>query len=78
MIFLMIALGIGAAIATYGTALFPFGVVTAVAAFWGNGIMANFSHSPQEAPNYAALLSMLAAAASVILIISGIIGLLAV
>jgi hypothetical protein len=63
----------GAAVATYGTLLFPFGVVAAVAALWSNGVLANFRGDPQRAPDWAATLSMVAAAGSVILLFSGLI-----
>jgi len=73
MALLLIAIGIVGAVATYGTALFPFGVVAAVAAFWANGVLANFRGDPQNAPDWAAAVSMFAAIGSVILLISGLI-----
>lgn len=70
---LLIGLAVGAAITTFDTALFPFGVVAAVASFWANGVLANFRDEPEHAPDWAAAVSMVAAIGSVILLISGLI-----
>ncbi|MFC9687804.1 hypothetical protein ACFTSF_04650 [Kribbella sp. NPDC056951] len=73
MVLLLIGLGVAAAAATYGTALFPFGVGVAIAALWANGVLANFRGDPQQAPNWAAAISMIAALGAAILVIAGLI-----
>lgn len=69
----LILLGFAGAIATYSTVLFPLGLLAAIAAFWSNGVIANFDDDPQRAPNWAAALSLLAAIASVALLVTGLI-----
>ena len=71
MVALLILLGIAAAWATYSTALFPVGLAIAAAAFWSNGVMANYRHDPQGAPNFATTVSMLCALGAVVLIPTG-------
>lgn len=73
MIVVLIGLAIGAAVAASGTVLFPFAVGVAVMSVWGNGVMANFVDDPQHAPDYAALLSMVAAPASIALLVGALI-----
>ena len=73
MIVILIGLAIGAAVAAAGTALFSVAIVVVVMSVWGNGVMANFAHEPQAAPNYAAVLSMVAAPASIVVLIAALI-----
>lgn len=70
---LLIALGIGAVVATAGTALLPFAIVVAVAAFWSNGVIANYRNDPGNAPGWAVSVSMLAAVVSAVLLVAGLV-----
>ena len=58
MIVVLIAVAVGAAALTSGTALFVPAVINAAASFVSNGVMANFRQDPQAAPNWAATVSM--------------------
>ena len=73
MVFLLIALGVAAAIVANGTAVFIPAIVVAVLAIWANGVMWNYRDYPQSAPNWSATVSMLAALASVVLLIVAIV-----
>jgi len=73
MVFLLIALAVAAAIVANGTAVFIPAIVVAVIALWANGVMWNYRDHPQSAPNWSATLSMLAALASVVLLIVAIV-----
>lgn len=73
MITLLILLGIGAAIAAHGTVLFVPAVVVAVLAFWSNGVMANYRSDPMAATALATTTSMVAAVASIGLLIAALI-----
>lgn len=71
MILLLIGLAGVAVWVCVGTGLLVPAVVTLAAALWSNGVLANFREDAQQAPNWAASLSMISAAASVVLIIAG-------
>lgn len=71
MTILLIGLAGLALLAAAGTPVMPAAVVTAIVSVWANGVLANFRSDPQDAPNLAALGSMLAAIASIVLIVVG-------
>jgi hypothetical protein len=73
MIFLFIALAVGAAFACAGTPLFVVAVVNAVASVWGNGVIANFRTDPHNMPNYAVTVSIVTTVAAVALLIAGLV-----
>lgn len=72
-VFLLIALAVAATIVAYGTAVFIPALVVAIVALWANGVMWNYRDWPDSAPDWATLLSILAAAGSVILLIVAIV-----
>ena len=68
----LIALCVGAAIATNGTGFFVPALLNAGLSVWGNGVLLNFSREEaQQAPNWAAGMSMLTTIAGVVLLIIG-------
>ena len=69
MVFLFIGLAVGAAWVNWETSLQVVAVINAVAAFWSNGVLANFRGDPHGAPDWAAGLSMLTVLGSVVLLI---------
>ncbi len=68
MVFPLIGLAIAAAVVSRETGLFGPAVANAIASFWGNGVMYNFAHDPQTAPNWAAGVSMLTTVVSLMLL----------
>jgi hypothetical protein len=69
---LMILINIGAVLANYGkTDQSGFAVVSLIASIFSYGIFVNFKSDPQNAPNYAVLLSTGSGLAGVVLLISG-------
>ena len=71
MVVLLIGLSVVAAAVNSGTGVFGWAVANAVASVWANGVMANFRHNPQAAPNWAASVSILSTVIGVILLIVG-------
>jgi hypothetical protein len=68
----LIGLAVAAAWVNWETGLQAIAVVNAVAAFWGNGILANFrGEHPDSVPNLPALVSIVTAFASVVLLVIG-------
>ena len=66
----LILLALLAANTTYGTGLFVVGVINAIIALWGNGVMLNFGKGEEgQMPDSAAQASMLTAVVSVGLLI---------
>ena len=67
---LLIILAIVAAVLSNGTPVFVPAIVNAVASFSANGVLANYRRrEAQEAPNWAANVSMLTALGSAILLL---------
>ncbi len=68
---LLIAFAVVVAVVNHGhSGLFVISLVNALLAFWGNGVMANYSHAEAQAiPNYAATLSIITTLGSVLLLI---------
>lgn len=69
MVIVWIGLALLAAYLTAGTSLFALGLANAAGSVWGNGVMANFYDDPQAAPDWAAKVSMVTVALSIILIL---------
>ncbi len=70
---ILIGLAVVAAVVAYPTGLFVVAVVNAIAAFWSNGILANFKKEWWAAPDWAGWVSMLTAFVSVVLIIAALV-----
>jgi hypothetical protein len=66
---LLIALAVSAAWANWGGDWQVVAVVNALAAFWSNGVLANFPGDPHGAPDWAAAVSMLSALAAIVLLL---------
>jgi len=62
---------VGAVFLNTGSALFIPSIVVAVGNLWSFGIMHNFRHEPQTAPNGATLINMLTTVAGIVLLIVG-------
>ena len=72
MVFILIAIAVGGAVATSGTGIFTFAVINAVASVWSNGVLANFRGGPPElAPDWAATVSMLTTVIGIGMIVAG-------
>jgi hypothetical protein len=71
-IVILIALSIGAAIVAQGSPGGGIAAGNAVAAVWGNGVMANFRADPHNIPGYAVTLSMITAVLAIVFLIVGI------
>lgn len=69
MVLLFIGLAILAAWVNWESGLQIVAIVNAVAAFWSNGVLANFSGEPYSGPNWGAGLSMLTTFGSIILLL---------
>ncbi len=65
----LIGLAVAATWANWDSGLQVIAIVNAVLAFWSNGVLANFRGNPTDAPDLAALFSMVSAAASVVLLL---------
>ncbi|KAA1421263.1 hypothetical protein F0U44_02825 [Nocardioides humilatus] len=70
---LAILLAVAALVATYGTGLFVFAIVTAVVTVWTVGIFSNYRDDPEGAPNYVAIVSMGSFGAAIVLLIAGVV-----
>ena len=70
----LIGLAVVAAIVSSGTGVFGFAVANAVASFWSNGVMANFS--PQESssvPDSVTAVSMITTLLALIFLVVGLV-----
>ncbi len=70
MVVLLIGLAVVTVVLSLHTVLVAPAIISAVLAFWSNGVLANFRTDPQSAPNWAASISMLTALASIGLLIA--------
>lgn len=70
---LLIALAVIAAVVSRDTGIFVPATVNAIAAFWSNGVMANFRDERDAIPNWAAQVSIVTALLSVLFIVLGLV-----
>ena len=71
---LLIGLAVAAAIVSSGTGVFPLAVVNAIASFWSNGVMVNFSPSGSSSiPDSAATVSIVTTFLAVVFLIVGLV-----
>ncbi|MGH3443200.1 MAG: hypothetical protein ACRDUY_14405 [Nitriliruptorales bacterium] len=73
MIVILIALAVIAAVVARDTGIFVPAIANAIAAFWSNGVMANFRGEPDAIPNWAAQVSIATAVLSVLFIVLGLV-----
>jgi hypothetical protein len=66
---MFVGLALAAAWANWGSGLQALAVINAIAAFWSNGVLANFRGDPHGAPNWAAAASIISAVAAVVLLL---------
>lgn len=65
----LIAVAVAAAWASWDSGLQVVAVANAAAAFWSNGVLANFRGDPSGAPTWALTVSLLTAGAAIVLLL---------